>query len=365
VRLAQADGAGGGGSRAARAGRPAHRRPAARGGARLSGAPRAARAPLVADLAGPAVLLAVLAALFGPVLAQGDHVLLSGPRSAMVLQSLPWRVFGFGELARGKLPLWNPHIFSGRPFLGDFQSALLYPLNLVHLVLPHRLAINLTLVAHLWLAGVLTLVWARRSGVGGPAATPARLVAMLGAPLLAHAAAAHLTLVCTTAGPPAVLLCLDGAIRGHGASGAGPARLRWLLAGMAATALQVLAGHPQFAYYTALVSLAFAAGHVLFPRIGASDEPATAAAATRPSRVWPLVGWAMIWAGGGALAGAQVLAGIETALESTRWLSASAGFSSTFSLPAENLLTVIAPHVFGGGGRAYFGRWYAWEAIAF
>src|SRR6185295_18580255 len=54
-------------------------------------------------------------------------------------------------------------LFAGRPFLGDFQSALLYPPNLVHLLLPHRLAINLTFVAHLWLAGTLAWAWARPS----------------------------------------------------------------------------------------------------------------------------------------------------------------------------------------------------------
>src|SRR5262249_12711694 len=94
VRLAQADGAGWGGAGAARAGRPAPRGPPARGGARLSDGPRATRGPLLATLAGPAVLLAVLLALFGRVLLQGDSVLLSRPRWDMLLQYLPWRVFG-------------------------------------------------------------------------------------------------------------------------------------------------------------------------------------------------------------------------------------------------------------------------------
>ncbi len=297
------------------------------------------------------------------MLLQGDAVLLSSPRSDMLLQYLPWRVFGFGEMARGNLALWNPHLFSGRPFLGDFQSALLYPPNLVHLLLPHRLAINLTFVAHLWLAGTLVWAWGRRSGLTRPAATLAGLVGMLGAPLLLHVEGGHLTHVCTIAWTPAVLLCLDEAIRARAAAGV-RAAAGWVLAAMAATALQVLAGHPQFAYYTALVSLAFAAAHVLAPSLAA--RPGTGSStAFLGARAWPLLAWVGAWIGGAALAAAQVLAGVETALESSRWQTASAAFSATFSLPAENLLTLIAPHLFGGAGHAYFGRWYAWEVTVF
>ena len=28
------------------------------------------------------------------------------------------------------MPLWNPYVFSGMPFVGDVQNGLLYPVNL-------------------------------------------------------------------------------------------------------------------------------------------------------------------------------------------------------------------------------------------
>jgi hypothetical protein len=276
----------------------------------------------------------------------------------MLLQYLPWRVFGFGELARGNLALWNPHLFAGKPFFGDFQSALLYPPNLIHLVLPHRLAINLTFVLHLWLAGLLTYAWARRSVLGRLAATLAGLVSMLGAPFLLHVEAGHLTHVCTMAWTAGVLWCVDEAIRA-GAAGARRAATAWVLAGMVAAALQVLGGHPQFAYYTALVSGAFALAHVLVPGL-LLPRPAGIG-----GRAWPLAACALVWCGGAALAAVQVLGGVDAALESGRWQETGEAFSGTFSLPLENLLTLVAPHVFGGGGRPYFGRWYDWEVTAY
>ncbi|HUG54358.1 MAG TPA: hypothetical protein VMR21_12185 [Vicinamibacteria bacterium] len=297
-------------------------------------------------------------AVFGGTLARGDAALLGSPGSDMLMQFLPWRSFGFAQMARGNLALWNPHVFAGRPFLGDFQSALLYPPNLVHLVLPPRMAINVTLVFHVWLAGVLTLAWARRQELGRPAATLAGVVAMFGGPAFLHVEAGHLPHVCAIAWTPGVLLCLDEAMGRPGRAG-GRRRVPWLLAAMAAAALQMLAGHPQYAYYTALVSLLFALAAVVVPGL----VPAAAEGPRR--RAWPLVAWALAWCGGAALAAAQLGAGVEAALESGRWEDTSAAFSASFSVPLENLPTLVAAHVLGGGTGPYFGRWYAWEVTLF
>ncbi len=44
-------------------------------------------------------------------------------------QYTPWRMFAARELAAGRIPLWNPHQFSGAPFVANGQSAVFYPLN--------------------------------------------------------------------------------------------------------------------------------------------------------------------------------------------------------------------------------------------
>ncbi len=41
----------------------------------------------------------------------------------------PYHYFLFSSLAKFSLPLWNPFLFSGMPFLGDVQSQVFYPLN--------------------------------------------------------------------------------------------------------------------------------------------------------------------------------------------------------------------------------------------
>ncbi len=53
-----------------------------------------------------------------------------------VRQQIPWRFLGIEMLKEMTLPLWNPYTFSGYPLLGNFQSAVVNPLNIFILLLP-------------------------------------------------------------------------------------------------------------------------------------------------------------------------------------------------------------------------------------
>ena len=48
----------------------------------------------------------------------------------------PERTFANRMLAKKTIPLWNPYVFAGTPFLANFQSAIFYPLNILYLLLP-------------------------------------------------------------------------------------------------------------------------------------------------------------------------------------------------------------------------------------
>ena len=63
--------------------------------------------------------------------------------------------FAAAELSQGRLPLWNPTLYGGAPFIGDIQAGFLYPPNLaLFLVAP-----DFAYPALQWLA-VLHLFWA-------------------------------------------------------------------------------------------------------------------------------------------------------------------------------------------------------------
>jgi hypothetical protein len=101
----------------------------------------------------PLILLALDLIVFGDLLLSGGTRLPSEFRGDIGGQFLGWRAFGFGELAHGRLPLWNPHLFCGAPFLAGFQSALLYPPNWIYCLLPLGWAVNVDVALHVWLGG--------------------------------------------------------------------------------------------------------------------------------------------------------------------------------------------------------------------
>jgi len=120
---------------------------------------------------------------------------------------------------------------------------------------------------------------------------------------------------------------------------------------MACVALQILGGHPQYAFFVAI-----AAG--LHALVYAVAEPEVR------RRTW----WVFLAAylGGAALAAMQILPGLAATAESVRAGKLTYDFARIASLPPENLLTVLAPGFFGHLTEFdYWGRIYLWEGCLF
>lgn len=287
--------------------------------------------PLAAGLGG---LAALVAAMFVELLVAPGSRVLGVENTDLGLHFLHWRGFGFGELARGNLALWNPHIYGGVPFFGGMQSALLYPPNGLFLVLPLPLAANWSIALNVWLLGAFMYLWALRRGLQPFAAFVAAALAMFCAPHFLRVYAGHVAGMAAMAWAPAVFLALDAWIESR--------RAAWLLLGMAAVAMQVFAGHPQTVYLTGL-----SAGVYSLCRR-------------------QIAGVAGVYAGGAALAAVQLLTGLQATAETVRDRPMSFELARYFSFPPENLLTLLAPGFFGDVvNHPYWGRWYLWEASAF
>jgi len=93
-------------------------------------------------------------ALAGRVLAGGDVFTYFYPYWAEATRAM--RV--------GRLPLWNPYLFMGAPFLANSQVGVFYPLNWpLWLLLPAHQSVHLTIVLHLCLAALNSYLWGRCS----------------------------------------------------------------------------------------------------------------------------------------------------------------------------------------------------------
>ena len=93
----------------------------------------------------------------------------------------PYWAYRMAELRAGHIPLWNPYLFLGVPFLANLQSAVLYPLHLPLTWLRPENALVWSALLHAWLAAGFTYTFGRRSlGLSRPAATLSGLLFGLG-----------------------------------------------------------------------------------------------------------------------------------------------------------------------------------------
>lgn len=286
--------------------------------------------------------LLTLAMFFDTLIAPGSRVI-GTPRDDLVLHFLWWREFGFAELSQGNLALWNPHIFSGAPFFGNTQSALLYPLNWLFLAAPLPLATNWSIALNAGLLGAFMYLWAWRRGLHPFAAFVSGALLMFCAPYFLHVPAGHLNIVSAIPWIPLQFLAIDEWLASR--------RRIWCLVGMLAVAMQILSGQPQYVYFTGL-----AAGGYALLRLAERRNDRGAAAA----------GLLSLYAGGALLAAVQLFVGLQATAETIRSRPLPFQFAASFNFPPENLVTFVAPGFFGDvANHPYWGRWYLWEACGF
>src|SRR2546427_6248781 len=149
----------------------------------------------------------------------------------------------------GDLPLWNPEIFGGLPFLAAGSGDVFYPTWLLRLLIPTTAAGNLSFFVHYVLAGLFTYLLVRRLGVSWGGAVVSGLAYELSGLIASYPSPGHDGKLFASTMLPLACLALVLALRER----------RWtgypLLA--AAVALSLL-GHFQLAYYLLIAAGLFA-----------------------------------------------------------------------------------------------------------
>jgi len=284
-------------------------------------------------------LLALTLAMFGDVLFAGGTRVFGDQGTDLFLQYYSWRDFGFHELAKGNLALWNPYIFSGAPYFGGMQAGLLYPPNWLFLLLPSAAAINWTLALNIFAIGAFVFFWMRVRGLHPVASFFAGALIMFSGPHFLHVFAGHLPHLAAMTWSPLIFCAIDALFITR--------KVRWCLLGMFAVAVQVVAGFPQYVFYTAIIAGLYSALRLI--------------------RNW---NWSLavqllaIYPGGAALAAVHLLPAIEATRETVRGVPVPFEFASLCAFAPENFVTLLTPNFFGTIAH-YWGRCYLWETCLF
>jgi hypothetical protein len=92
---------------------------------------------------------------------QASNPILTDP----VVMFHPWQLFTVDMLTHGKVPLWNPYVGGGAPFVGNDQSHVFFPFNMLYYVLPFQTASTLSFIFILFFAGLFMYEFAKLAGV--------------------------------------------------------------------------------------------------------------------------------------------------------------------------------------------------------
>ncbi|HEV8149070.1 MAG TPA: hypothetical protein VGP61_02695 [Gemmatimonadales bacterium] len=278
-----------------------------------------------------AVLLFVAAALVlcYPMLS-GQFI--AGPGSDQYVAGYAFRNFA-AEYWRSHhaIPLWNPYIFGGLPYVGAMHGDVFYPTAWLRWFLPTGTAMNLGFALHLVLAGVGMFALLRGLRLSWTAAVAGGLAYELSGIVASLVYPGHDGKLFVSALAPFLLLALLRAIRHRSLSAFGAAGL---VIGLA------LHGHPQMSYY-----LLIAAGlWTLFLVFWDPEGP------RGPAR-WRALGWSVLAVGlGFGLYAVQALPFAAYIPYSPRAAGGPSGgweYATGYAFPPAELWSLVYPQING------------------
>jgi Bacterial membrane protein YfhO len=150
----------------------------------------------------------------------------------------------------GHIPLWNPDLFAGLPFVGAMHGDIFYPTSWLRLVLPTGLAMGLGFVVHYVLAGLFLYLLLRALKVSWIGCVTGGAAYQLSGVIGSYVAPGHDGKLFVTALLPLVLLGLVRGIRERRIQGFGIVAL--------GVGLALLSPHAQMTYYLLIAAGLFA-----------------------------------------------------------------------------------------------------------
>jgi O-antigen/teichoic acid export membrane protein len=174
----------------------------------------------------------------------------------LILENYAWKQFLKDAVRARQLPLWDPFIFAGHPFLANGQHSGLYPLSLLFYVIPLWRAFGLFAWLQLALAGWWAYLFARTLGVGRLGALLSGVVFQLSGFMVVSVV--HPMIVAAASWLPFLLAMMERVIRQRPALGGRPATLPWALLGAIGLGCNMLAGHAENTYFVLLVMALYA-----------------------------------------------------------------------------------------------------------
>ncbi|MHB9033257.1 MAG: oligosaccharide flippase family protein [Anaerolineae bacterium] len=176
--------------------------------------------------------------------------------SDLILENYIWKQFTLDSVRAGQVPLWNPYILGGMPFLAGGQHSMMYPFSILFYILPLANAYGWFALLHTFLAGVMMYYLARTLDLKRLGAIMAGVMYMFSGFVFIHNV--FPMIMASLVWLPLILAIVERlARRAENGQFNLKGILPLLVVGILAITLVMLAGHPEMYYYVGLVTLFF------------------------------------------------------------------------------------------------------------
>ncbi len=274
----------------------------------------------------------------------------------MLLENLVWKSLARDTLWSGAIPLWNPWVFGGMPFLATGQPGVLYPLGVLFYLLPLLKAYAWFTALHLFLGGLFTYAFLRVIRVGWFGA----LVSAVAFTFSGFVVVSIIwpMVISVVIWLPLILALIDLIVQEFDGAvfvGKGPRLghvVLWSLLGAVAVGMQFLAGHLEFSFYVLFAAFFYAAWRL-------------AIALWQTRRLVPvleagLVLCALIGVGAG-LAAIQLVPFAEIVPANFRSALVTYQDVIGWALPKKRLLSFLIPDFFGNPSQHSYFDFLSWQ----
>lgn len=252
-------------------------------------------------------------------------------------------LFSHSIISYNSIPLWNPYIFGGSPFLGNPTSTLFHPFNLLFLLLPVGSVFGYLFALDSFLIGLFTYLYARIIKLDKFGALICAISIMFSGPLITSVFAGHPILSDTFIFFPLALLFFELMT----------IKRKLIFAIMAGfiIALMFFTGAPQIAIYEILSLLIYFFLRSVFETKNIRDFLKLS--------ILPVIAISI----GILLAAVQLFPSMEFSQLSQRGSGGiSYNFASDFSLHPYQILSFIFPYFFGSPlNGTYWAKGNFWE----
>lgn len=200
--------------------------------------------------------------LFEPYRAEAADLGVTYPHNHLVAdlirQNYAWKRFFIEDLhnreipLRDRIPLWDPYIFAGHPFMANGQHSALYPLSVVFYVLPLWRAYGVFAWLQLGLAGIFAYLFARVLSISRLGGLITGITFQFSG-FMVVSSAAHPMIIAGASWLPFIMAMVELVLQQSLLQNRRLAALPWVLLGAMGLGCQMLAGHGEITGFALLV----------------------------------------------------------------------------------------------------------------